>query len=83
VARDLLPTDVVRRTTKASFNRVFFGEESRAFAVAWSGRGLDETLIEPEALRQEWLSEAPDGRTALLLQSAWLADREPESSAAA
>jgi hypothetical protein len=28
--------------------------------------------------RAEWLSEVPDFRTALLLQSAWLADKEFE-----
>jgi Asparagine synthase len=76
LARDLLPAEVVARKSKASFNRVFFGEESRAFATGWSGRGLDETLVDPEALRREWLSEVPDFRTSLLLQSAWLADRE-------
>lgn len=76
LARDLLPADVVGRRTKAYFNRVFFGQESRAFAAAWSGRGLDETLVDPEALRREWLSEVPDFRTSMLLQSAWLADRE-------
>ena len=78
LARDLLPANVVGRTSKAYFNRVFFGEESRAFAAAWSGRGLDETLVDPAALRREWLSEVPDFRTALLLQSAWLADEEFE-----
>lgn len=83
LARDLLPADVVARASKAYFNRVFFGEESRAFAAAWSGRGLDETLVDPEALRREWLSELPDFRTALLLQSAWLADRELELARAA
>ena len=76
LARDLLPTDVVERTSKAYFNRVFFGEETRAFAAAWSGRGLDEALVDPDALRREWLSEVPDFRSSLLLQSAWLADRE-------
>jgi asparagine synthase len=75
LASDLLPAKLVERKTKAYFNRVFFGEESRAFAAAWSGQGLDETLVDPEALRREWLSEVPDFRTALLLQSAWLADR--------
>jgi asparagine synthase (glutamine-hydrolysing) len=76
LARDLLPAELVGRKTKAYFNRVFFGEESRAFAARWSGRGLDEELVDPEALRREWLSDVPDFRTALLLQSAWLADRE-------
>jgi asparagine synthetase B (glutamine-hydrolysing) len=82
ISRDLLPQDVVGRTTKAYFNRVFFGDESRAFAQAWSGQGLDETLVDPEALREEWLSEIPDFRTGLLLQAAWLADRERERARA-
>ena len=30
LARDLLPADVVRRSSKAYFNHVFFGEESRS-----------------------------------------------------
>jgi Asparagine synthase len=76
LARDLLPVEVLDRTTKASFNRIFFSDASRAFAAGWSGRGLDETLVDPEALRREWLSEVPDFRTSLLLQSAWLADQE-------
>ena len=83
LARNLLPASVVRRTSKAYFNRVFFGEESRAFAAAWSGRGLDETLVDPDALRREWLSEIPDFRTGLLLQSAWLANQEVELRCAA
>lgn len=80
LAGDLLPPEVIGRSSKASFNRVFFGEESRAFAATWSGRGLDETLVDPEALRREWLSEVPDFRTALLLQSAWLTEHERELS---
>jgi asparagine synthase (glutamine-hydrolysing) len=83
LARDLLPPNVVGRTSKAYFNRVFFGDESRAFAAAWSGQGLDYTLVDPESLRREWLSEVPDFRTALLLQSAWLADQRVEPVCAA
>jgi hypothetical protein len=75
LSADLLPADLVARTKKAHFNRVFFGAESRAFASAWSGRGLDETLVDPEALQREWLSEVPDFRSSLLLQSAWLAEQ--------
>jgi hypothetical protein len=74
LARDLLPASVLGRTSKAYFNRVFFGEHARAFAASWSGVGLDERLVDPDALRREWLSEVPDFRTSLLLQSAWLAD---------
>lgn len=82
LSRGLLPAKVVGRTSKAHFNRVFFGKESRVFADAWSGQGLDATLVDPEALRLEWLSEVPDFRCALLLQSAWLADQAIGRSAA-
>jgi Asparagine synthase len=74
LASDLLPANVLGRTSKAYFNRVFFGEHTRAFAASWSGQGLDERLVDPDALRREWLSEVPDFRASLLLQSAWLAD---------
>ena len=40
-------------------------------------------MVDPEALRQEWLSEIPDFRTGLLLQAAWLAERERELARAA
>ena len=75
LASDLLPAESVGRKTMAYFNRVFFGDESRAFAATWSGRGLDERLVDPEALRRQWRSDMPDFRTSLLLQSAWLADQ--------
>jgi hypothetical protein len=78
LARDLLPPDIVGRSSKAYFNRVFFGDESHAFAAEWSGRGIDETLVDAEALRDEWLSEIPDFRTSMMLQSAWLADHQHE-----
>lgn len=79
LARGLLPASVVARKTKAYFNRLFFGDESRAFAARWSGRGLDEALVNPDVLRREWLSEVPDFRTALLLQSAWLSEQDPSA----
>lgn len=81
LAADLLPKELIRRTDKAAFNRVFFSEESRAFAAAWSGAGLDDTLIDPDAVRSEWLSEVPDFRTALLLQSAWLTEQSARPAA--
>jgi hypothetical protein len=34
-------------------------------------------------LRREWLSDVPDIRTALLLQSAWLSDQVPAMDQAA
>lgn len=71
-----LPRRILSRKSKAGFNRVFFTEDSRAFAAAWTGRGVDPDLVDAEALRREWLSAVPDFRTALLLQTAWLAERD-------
>lgn len=74
LAGDLLPAETVRRRSKARFGRVFFSRESREFAAGWSGTGVDPALVDPEALRREWLSETPDFRAASLLQVAWLAE---------
>lgn len=71
---DLLPDRMVSRTTKASFNRSYLTDEGRAFARAWSGRGVDPDLVDPEALRDEWCSPFPSGLSFALLQAAWLGD---------
>ncbi len=69
---DLLPDAVVTRGDKALFNRAFLGESTRAFARSWDGSGVDEALVDPERLRQEWLAEQPSAISSVLLQSAWL-----------
>lgn len=68
----MLPAEVLERSTKAVFNTVFAGPRARAFAERWDGSGLAEDLIDPEALRAEWLRESPDVRTLAPLQLAWL-----------
>jgi asparagine synthase (glutamine-hydrolysing) len=73
---DLLPADVLARVSKAVFNESRFGPHSRAFAEQWDGSGVDVDLVDPQRLRQEWLSPQPHGGSAALLQQAWLADRE-------
>ncbi len=57
-------------------NEVLYGEATRAFAARWSGEGLDEELVDPDALRELWRSEPEhqDIRTGLLMQLAWLHD---------
>ncbi|MFL5884721.1 MAG: asparagine synthase-related protein [Thermoleophilaceae bacterium] len=70
-----LPPELLRRTDKATFTEVFWTSESRRFAESWSGSGLDERIVDPEAVRRTWLAEAPDYRTGTLLQAAWLHDR--------
>lgn len=71
---DVLPGDVLSRQDKARPVNVFFRAPSRQLAARWSGAGVSHELVDAETLRQEWLRPAPDPHTALLLQSAWLAD---------
>lgn len=71
---DLLPQDVLRRTTKAGFDDPFWNRHARAFAGRWSGSGVDPALVDGDALRVEWASERPAGNSYTLLQHAWLAD---------
>ncbi len=71
---DLLPAPVVARQSKASFNGAYMTETARSFAREWSGRGVDDRLVDPDALRSEWLSARPSGLSFCLLQAAWLGD---------
>jgi asparagine synthetase B (glutamine-hydrolysing) len=72
---DLLPTELLERRTKASFDGAFWNEPSRAFVGEWDGSGVDDTVVDVEALRAEWSKESPDPRTFTLAQSAWLGTR--------
>lgn len=75
---DLLPDELYERTSKAAFNRAFFGPHSRALASEWGGEGVDTALVDPDVLRTIWKEEAPDGRSFMLLQSIWLTRAAPE-----
>jgi hypothetical protein len=70
----LLPERALGRTDSTNFQRVLWGHRARAFAESWSGAGLDTEMVDPEVLRDEWLSDSPDFRTAGLLQLAWLSE---------
>jgi asparagine synthetase B (glutamine-hydrolysing) len=72
---ELLPDDVLRRRHKATFNGAFFTGAARRFAGEWSGRGLDDAVVDAGALRHAWSAPEGDYRSAMLLQSAWLHDR--------
>jgi asparagine synthase (glutamine-hydrolysing) len=80
---DLLPDDLLARETKASFDRAFWNRWSRGLAASWDGGGVDETLVDADALRAEWQSDEPDPRSYLLAQSVWLAQASAASRAAA
>lgn len=75
LAAGLLPDAIIERRDKASFNTSRFGPPSQQFAREWDGRGLDESMVDPEALRAIWLADAPHAATAMLLQQAWSATR--------
>jgi hypothetical protein len=78
IFRGDVPEDLLRRTTKAHFNRTVVGIHSRAFAEAWDGTGLPADvaeLVDAEALRAEWLSDLPHPGAIGLLQAAWLGSR--------
>ena len=74
---DLLPSAVIERRDKASFNRVVHGRLSREFVEVWNGEGIDHRLVDAEALLREWRAPSPSGRTHALLQGAWLEQRDP------
>lgn len=70
---DVLPDAILARRTKSSFDEAFFARHAREFAESWDGSGVDESIVDPEALAAEWRSGHPDARSLLLLQAAWLA----------
>lgn len=75
LAGDLLPADLLVERPAPDAIGVFFGARSREFASSWSGGGLDESIVDVDTLRQNWLSDRPDPRTACLLQYAWLTEQ--------
>jgi asparagine synthase (glutamine-hydrolysing) len=70
---DLLPEEVLTRSTKATFNASVFQHHTRAFARQWTGVGVPLEFVDPERLRAQWQSDSPHACTLLLLQAAWLA----------
>ena len=83
LASDLLPDAVIARTTKASFGGTYWGWQTREFADAWSGRGVDTDLVDPDVLRKLWRSDTHNPLSSALIQAAWLADHHvPRATAA-
>ena len=74
IADGVLPDALNARPDKAGFNATFFGDATRRFAEEWSGGGVDLSLVDPDALRREWLDPSPNYHSAMLLQLAWLHD---------
>jgi asparagine synthase (glutamine-hydrolysing) len=72
VLGDALPSELLLRATKASFDEAFWGPDSRSLIDRWSGEGADLDLVDTAGLGHEWSAEVPDAHTFTLLQAAWL-----------
>jgi Asparagine synthase len=77
---DVLPEQVLARRDKADLEEAFWGEGSRRFAEEWDGSGLDEDLVDVEAVRAAWRRR--EWLAISLLQVAWLRSRKPAAVAA-
>ncbi len=82
LAGDLLPREVIFRSSKASFNETRWGEVEREFAREWDGSGIDARWVDAELLRAEWLSDAPHPASDFLLHVAWTAQHGKRSDPA-
>ena len=79
---DLLPTTIIERADKGMYWH-YWGEASRHMARTWGGDGVDERYVDPQALVEAWASTVyptPDHRSALLLQTVWLANYRTTSA---
>jgi asparagine synthetase B (glutamine-hydrolysing) len=74
---DILPDDIMSRTSKALFNRCFLTDVGRSFARSWEGSGVDEDMVDVDVLRSCWLSRWPPAQSFGLLQAAWLHSNRP------
>lgn len=69
---DLLPAPILSRNSKSHFNTAMWEHYAREFETQWDCTGIDETIVDIAALRDEWSGERPDARSFLLIQQAWL-----------
>jgi asparagine synthase (glutamine-hydrolysing) len=76
---DLLPDEVLTRTSKARFNTCYMARHTQELARSWNGEGVDPGLVDVDELRRVWLSEWPAPATAALLQAAWLASKRKDA----
>lgn len=78
---DLLPAELISRSTKASFNEVLWTRHTRSFLDAIDEDVLQQALavldldalVDPQALWAHWNGAAPLANSFLLLQACWLA----------
>jgi asparagine synthase (glutamine-hydrolysing) len=72
---EALPDAVLSRPTKARYSEAFWGQRTREFAARWQGGGVDDELVDPAALKTEWLKANPHEDSAMLLHAAWLSEQ--------
>jgi asparagine synthase (glutamine-hydrolysing) len=71
--RRLLAPSLPERTAPAvaaTYRTIWTDPATQRFIAEWDGVGVDEELIDPDALRAAW--RRGDWRSGMLLQSAWL-----------
>lgn len=66
---DLLPPDVQQRSTKATFDEVFWGPHSRTMARESLSELAELDAVDQDRLRAAWVEETPDAHSFLLLQA--------------
>jgi asparagine synthase (glutamine-hydrolysing) len=78
VLEGLLPREVLRREQKANYDTACWREPSREFRANWGGAGVDDALVDSDALRKEWSRPVPSAYTVTLLRAAWLAEQQKQ-----
>jgi len=68
---DILPDEVLSRSSKARFNGALFATFSRQFVHRWQGEGSEGLPIDRAALQRTWATEPVDARSLPLLQGLW------------
>jgi hypothetical protein len=76
---DALPVELIQQCTRSHFDHVFWSEHSRELAARWSGEGVDDELVDLDALQREWQTPRPDARTFMLLQRIALGDEPADA----
>jgi hypothetical protein len=61
---DLLPSEALPRRPAPDLTPIFFGEPSKQFASAWTGSGLDESVVDVDKLRGELVTTTSNQREA-------------------
>jgi asparagine synthase (glutamine-hydrolysing) len=69
---DLLPPQIIERSSKANFDLVFWTDRARTFAREWDGSGVPDEWVDRHELARHWAGPRPIVPSSVLLQAAWL-----------